>query len=188
MTEQKQITGDNIIHALDFFKQKKGTEGLNELDAEVEFDIKNVYEERWYPIENYIQLLEKFDKKFEYKEYSISFRIGFDRSRRIGLLNNNNGKINPKLALGKVQENWWRYNNFGSVELKEIDENHLNIYICENINHALYCERMRGFFAGVLREICNQEEPKVKKTKCVSNGEKYCKFEASWKIDNGLPR
>ena len=180
MTEQRKIVGDNIKHAINFFKRKKGINGLSELSSEIDYDIKNIYDERWYPIEMYTQLLEIFEKKFDYNDYSVSFRIGFDRSKQIGLLKNDNKKVDPKLAFAKVQKNWWRFINFGRLELREIDDNHLNIYICDNINNSLYCERLRGFFAGILREVCNMAGPKVKKVKCNSNGNKYCKFEASW--------
>lgn len=183
MLKQKQITGENIIHAVNFYKLKRGIDGVNALSSELSFDINNLYEERWYPIEMYTQLLENLDKKLEYNDYSASFRIGFDRSKRIGILNNNTiGQIDPRKVFKKIQSNWWRFNNFGKVELREIKENHVNIYICENIDHPLYCERMRGFFAGILRDVCKQEDPKVKKSKCMSKGDNHCKFELTWKM------
>jgi hypothetical protein len=182
MPKQMQITGENIIHAIEFYKRKRGTDGLVELSGELDFDVNNIFEERWYPIEMYTKLLENFDNKFDYTDYSVSFRIGFDRSRRIGLLNNGGGNIDPRKMFKKIKENWWRFNNFGKVEYRELAENHVNIYLCESIEHPLYCERMRGFFAGILREVCRQKEPRIKKTNCLSCGDKYCKFEATWKM------
>jgi hypothetical protein len=180
MSEQAKVMGENIIHAVNFLRRKKGANGVTEVAKQVDFDMTNIFLERWYPVDNYIKLLEILDKKFDYKDYSASFRIGFDRSRQIGLLNDGGINPEPKAAFGKVQESWWRFNNFGKIELKDVDEKHIDIYICDNIDNTFFCERMRGFFAGILREVCKKDEPKVKKTKCTSSGEKYCKFEATW--------
>jgi predicted hydrocarbon binding protein len=180
MAEEKQITGENIIHAINFFKQKRGSDGLNEIIPELDFDPDKVLEEKWYPIDMYTKLLKVLEEKIEYKDYSISFRIGFDRSTKMGIVENEIGKNDPFEVFGKIQEVWWRFNSFSRVELKKIDENHLNIYLCDNIKDEHYCEHMRGFFAGVIRELCKQNGTKVKKVSCISNGGKYCKFEATW--------
>lgn len=175
-----KIMGENIIHALDFLKQKKGSDGVNRVKQELKYDQKEFFLERWYPIEMYTKLLETLEKKFDYNDYSISFRIGFDRSKKINLLKTGGEDQNPYLAFEKIKKNWWRFNNFGRIELKEIDDNHVDIHIYDNISHPLFCERMRGLFAGIVRDVCNKKETRIKKTKCINEGGKYCKFEATW--------
>jgi hypothetical protein len=180
MEKTMRIQGDSILHTFDYIKRKKGIKGLEELITESKINPKDVYPERWYPVEQHLRLLELVDKKFHYNDYPVVSRIGFNRAKHIGFLNSPFQKVEPEAIFKQVKDRWSRFSDFGRIELRNIGEHQADIYICNGPSHPLYCQRMQGFFMGILLTVCKVKNADVEHIKCKSSGNKYCKFEARW--------
>lgn len=178
--QQARIQGENILHAVSYVKRKKGTNGVNKIASEVDFDLEKIFPEGWYPFEWYLQLLEHVDKMFGYSDYSVSSRIGFDRARTISFLKHYKENPDPISAFETVAKLWSRFNGFGRVEVQVTGDCGADIYLRDYESHPLYCQRMEGFLAGILIAVCRVKEGKVEKTECVSMGKDCCKFKAAW--------
>jgi predicted hydrocarbon binding protein len=61
-----------------------------------------------------------------------------------------------------------------------MNNSHVDIYLCECPSHPLFCQRMEGFFTGIIIAVCKVEGGEVEQVKCSSSGDRYCKFEARW--------
>lgn len=175
-----RIQGGTILHTFNYVKRKKGREGLEQVVAQLDYKPSDIYPERWYPIEKHLKLLEIVDRDFDYKDYPVCSRIGFNRAKEMGFLKGSGKKIEPIVIFEKVRDKWSRFSDFGRIELRNVDEGQVDIYLCKCPSHPLYCQRMEGFFMGILVEVCGVKNPEVKQVKCASDGDKHCVFEARW--------
>jgi len=175
-----KITGDNILHALDYLKRKKGTNGVDAVIRQLDFDIMSTREEGMYPLEHYHQLLEKIDEVVSQKKYSVAERIGYDRAKKIGFLKYKGQTMEPLDVFEKIRSHWSRFNDFGRFNIKQAEDNKAHVILSDYEGDPLYCQRMNGFIKGILVEVCGKRDARVIETSCVCNGDKDCTFEASW--------
>jgi hypothetical protein len=181
MDKPMRIQGDTILHSFKYVKRKKGRKGLEQVISQLGYKPSDIYPERWYPIEKHLKLLEIIDRNFDYKDFPVCSRIGFNRAKDMGVLRGAGKKTEPMVVFEKVRDRWGRFSDFGKIELRNIDKGQVDIYLCKCPHHPLYCQRMEGFFTGILLAVCKLKEAEVKQVKCASDGDKYCKFEAKWK-------
>ncbi len=186
MNNKLLISGDNLLHVLDFIKRKKGLEGLNWIVHDLNCDMKDIYPEKMYPFEMYIQLLEVVNTNFEHSDSSIISRIGFDRAKTLIVFESHKKKADPITIFNLMKKHWLRFNDFGHVEVREPSDSSASFYICDYPANPLYCKRMSGFLKGIITEICNLKDAKVEEVKCMDRGDKYCKFEASWNTQKNV--
>ncbi|UCE37724.1 MAG: 4-vinyl reductase [Thermoplasmata archaeon] len=181
MNEQLRISGDNLTHALEFIRRKKGIEGLNWIVSETGKTIEDIYPEKMYPFEMYIDLLEVINSNFEHNDPNIIFRIGFDRAKTLEFFEYHKKKTDPITIFNMMQSNWSRFNDFGKIEIKKESESSATIYICDYPANPLYCKRMEGFLEGIISAVCGRNDAFVEEVKCRGKGDKFCKFETSWR-------
>lgn len=181
MEKEMRIQGDTILHSFNYVKRKKGRRGLEMVVKELGYSPEDIYPGRWYPVEKHLKLMEVLDRNFKYNDYPICSRLGFNRAKGIGFLGGHHQKTDPHVIFGKVKEKWARFSDFGRIELRNMEEGHVDIYLCKCPSHPLYCQRMQGFFMGILLEVCRVDEAYVEEVKCTSRNNNYCKFDARWK-------
>ncbi len=181
MNEVLSISGDNLLHALDYVKRKKGLEGLNWVVNDTGQDMKDIYPDKMYPLKKYLQLLESINDNFEHIDPTIISRIGFDRAKTLSIFEYHKKKTDPITIFNMVQRHWSRFNGFGRLEVRKTDDSYADIYVCNYPGDPLYCQRMGGFIKGIIVAVCDKKDAKVEEVKCLSRGDKYCKFEASWR-------
>lgn len=180
MNDQPMISGDNLIHAMDYVKRKKGEEGLNWIETDVGSKLNEIFPEKMYPFEKYTDLLEIIKGNFNDGDSNIISRIGYDRAKTLSFFEYYKKKTDPITIFDMMQKHWEKFNDFASLNIKKNGNSNVAIYICEYNPHPLYCERMVGFLEGIITAVCFRKDAKVNETTCISNGEDYCKFEASW--------
>jgi hypothetical protein len=181
MDETMRIQGDSILHSFRYIQRKKGMKGLEQVVSQLDYKPEDIYPERWYPVDMHLRLLEIADKSFDYKDYPVCSRMGFNRAKEMGFLKSPGKRMDPIEIFERVRDKWLRFSDFGRIELRNVEEGQADIYLCKCPSHPLYCQRMEGFFTGILLEVCKVNEAEVKQIKCASDGEEYCKFEARWK-------
>lgn len=181
MEKTMRIQGDTILHSFRYIKRKKGRKGLEHVAAQLDYKPSDIFPERWYPIEKHLKLLEVVDRDFDYKDYSVCSRIGYNRVKEMGFLKGSRKPIEPMAVFEKVRDRWSRFSDFGRIELRNVDNGQVDIYLCKCPSHPLYCQRMGGFFMGILVEVSKVNVANMKEVKCASDGDEYCMFEARWK-------
>lgn len=180
MEEQLRISGDNLIQALDFIKRKKGEEGLNWIVCETGHGIEDIYPEKMYPLEQYIELLEVIQSNFERNDSAIISRIGFDRAKTLEFLEYHKKKTDPITLFNLMKQHWSRFYDFGQIEVRNTDKSSVTIYLCDYPANPLYCQCMEGFLSGIITAICDKKDAVVQEVRCKGKGDRYCKFMVSW--------
>jgi hypothetical protein len=167
----QKISGINFIHLEDFIKRKWGTNGLEIYREKNGLNYDRIYEERLYPFEEYIQCIKTVQELFD--DEAAPYQIGWHRANNL-LLTKGIEDIDMEI-LEKVVSAWPKFNNFGDVSINKESENKILITISEYKSDPLYCERTRGFFAGLVdRASGNGFE--VKEVKCVCHGSDHCEY------------
>lgn len=172
MPEENQMTsGETFLHILDFIVYKWGTNGLNIYNKQNTINFNTIYKEQLYPLEDYIKALEDLQDIF--KDENIPYKIGLHRGKNL-TIGKGMGR-NPLETLDKVISVWDKFNNFGDVKIKKHNENKLSIIISNYKSNPLYCDRMRGFFEGIVSGG-SQDKCDVSETSCISSGCDTCEF------------
>jgi hypothetical protein len=116
MTDEEQmISGKNLLQVEDFIKHKWGSDGWEGFFKNQRFDPDSIYEERMYPFEEYIGLMEKVQQEFS--EDDIPFKIGWYRARNLLLAKGK--RMDGMQILSRVVLAWRKFNNFGRVDVTE---------------------------------------------------------------------
>jgi predicted hydrocarbon binding protein len=175
-----RTSGDNLIHALEFIKKKKGSDGLEGVVSETGQNIDDIYPDMMYPFQMYIDILEIIQKRFNHTDSDVILKLGHDRARSLSFFEFMKNKSDPVTIFRIVEEHWERFNNFGKLTVKEDGDLSLNIYLCDYPSNPLYCQRMKGFIEGIVSSVCGMKNVKVQEEQCQIRNSKYCKFNASW--------
>jgi hypothetical protein len=165
------ISGINFIHLEDFIKRKWGTNGLDIYREKNGLRYDKIYEEKLYPFEEYIKCIKTVQDLFDDK--SAPYQVGWHRANNL-LLTKGIDELDFEI-LEKVVAAWPKFNNFGQVTITKDSDGKITIEISEYESDPLYCERNRGFFAGLVDRVSSNGF-EVRETKCVCNGCKSCEF------------
>lgn len=182
MKAELLISGDNLIHALDYIKRKKGTDGVEEIIQEAGLGIDEFYPDMMYPLEMYINLLQVIQRKFDQSDSNVITRLGFDRAKGLTFFEYFKNKSDPISLFKMIEKNWSRFNAFGKLEVRKEGESSAVIYLCDFQSNPLYCQRMSGFLEGIITAICDMKDGTVTEEQCQVQNGKYCKFNASWTL------
>ncbi|UCG70974.1 MAG: 4-vinyl reductase [Thermoplasmata archaeon] len=170
-SKSQKIAGENFIHVKDFIRYKWGSDGLESYNNQSKIDFENIYEEKLYPFDDYINVLKTVQEVFN--DDSLAYKIGWHRARNL-LLTRGKGRVGLEIV-DKVASAWPRFNNFGDIKVNKQDENSISVLISNYNSHELYCERTLGFFNGLVYGIENKK-CSVKEVKCMRDGAKACEF------------
>jgi hypothetical protein len=176
------ISGDNLIHAMDYVKRKKGTDGLDGVIYEAKENLDEIYPDKMYPLAMYIELLEIIQRKFMHSDTNVIYRLGFDRAKGLTFFEYFKNKSDPITLFKLIEKNWKRFNAFGKLEVREEGEASAVIYLCDFQSNPLYCQRMRGFLEGIITAICDMKDGTVVEEQCQVKNGRYCKFNAYWNL------
>jgi len=171
--EEQLISGKNLVQIMDFIKHKWGSDGWERFARNQRFDPDLIYEERMYPFEDYIELLEKVQKEFH--EEDIPFKVGWFRARHLLLVKGK--KMDGMQLLTRVALAWRKFNSFGNIKVIQGDDRSLTITMSDLRSHPLYCQRMKGFF-GALTSDGKMDRCDITEEKCVCRGDDICQFVA----------
>jgi len=177
-----RTTGDNILQAVDYLKTKRGMAGLKEFENHINYNLKDIHPEGWYPFEWYIHTLEYIQMTLDKPGYSVASRIGYKRSMNVGYLKNTDAVKAPIWVLEKVQKNWKIFYNFGTLDVVNLGDTGADFILSEYEANQQFCERMNGFLKGLLREVSGFKEATVEETSCRCRGDDCCKFELRWSV------
>ena len=167
----QMISGINFIHLEDFIKRKWGTNGLDIYKEKCKLKDEKIYEEKLYPFEIYIECLQIIKDLFE--DSAAPFQVGWHRAKNLLLAK---GLEEYGLEIfEKIANAWPKFNNFGEVTVSKDSADQLKITITNYESHPLYCERTRGFFAGLL-DNATKNGFEVKEVKCICNGSNKCEY------------
>jgi predicted hydrocarbon binding protein len=170
-SKNQMISGENFFHIEDFVKYKWGTEGLRSYKEQIELRVDKIYNEKLYPFEDYVECLRIVQNLF--KSEALAYEIGWHRARHLLLVRGIDSQ--GIKVLEKVASSWNRFNNFGKVAVEKHDDNKISVFISDYNSNPLYCERMRGFFSGL---VCSDKKKNcnVNEVSCVRKGDKACEF------------
>jgi predicted hydrocarbon binding protein len=174
------ISGDNLLHALDYVKRKKGADGLMGVVSETGQAQEDIFPDKMYPLRRYIELLEIIQRKFQHTDSNVIYRLGFDRAKNLSIFEYYKKKSEPITIFKLIEKNWSRFNDFGNFQIREKNDNMVSVYLCDFPTNPLYCQRMKGFFKAIISAICQMKDAKVEEEKCQSRNEDYCKFNIQW--------
>jgi predicted hydrocarbon binding protein len=180
-----RTSGDNLIHALEFIKKKKGSDGLEGVVSETGQDIDDIYPDMMYPFRMYLDLLEIIQRRFNSSDGNVISKLGYDRAKNLSAFEYVKNKSDPISLFKLMEKNWMRFNNFGKLIVKEKSKSSLLLYLCEYPSNPLYCQRMKGFIEGMITAVCGMQNVIVEEEKCLTRNSKYCKFSASWGKPSG---
>jgi predicted hydrocarbon binding protein len=180
MNSELRISGDNLLHALDYVKRKKGSDGLEGVVHETGKGEEEIFPDMMYPLKMYIELLEIIQRKFEHTDSNVIYRLGYDRAKHLSFFEYYKKKADPLTLYKMIEKNWTRFNDFGKFEVREEGEGQVSIYICDFTTDPLYCQRMKGFLEAIITAICDRKGGKVEEEMCQAQNGKYCKFNAQW--------
>lgn len=166
------ISGINFLHLEDFIKRKWGTNGLEIFKQQNNNNGGKIFEEKLYPFEDYIVALKKVKEIFN--DEDAPYQIGWHRASNL-LLTKGIEQYGIEI-LEKVVSAWPKFNNFGEVSIEKHSETKIRIIIKEYVSDPIYCERTRGFFAGLLNSVSNDNFD-IKEVKCICNGSNFCEYE-----------
>jgi len=169
--EDQMLNGENILHIEEFVKYKWGTEGLEDYRRESPFKFKDILKDKKYPLTTYILTLEIL--KSHFNNDNIAFEIGWHRARNMQLVK---GKDKSGVEhLKKISTAWNKFNNFAELTITTINENKYSLKMSNYKSHPLYCERMLGFFSGL---VCPDKKhlDAINKVKCVNDGDEFCEY------------
>lgn len=169
--EKQMVAGKNLLQVQEFIQYKWGTDGLELFEKESQFKFDGVLEEKLYPFNDYIDMLDNAQKIF--RDDTIAYNIGWHRARNL-LLAKGTKKYGLEI-LDKVASAWTRFNNFGKLTVKKHDDSKFSVFMSNYQSHPLYCERMCGFFTGLVSSLSNQS-CKVKEVNCINSGSESCEF------------
>jgi predicted hydrocarbon binding protein len=169
--EKQMVAGKNLIQVQEFIQYKWGTDGLELFEKESQFRFDGVLEEKLYPFKDYIDMLDNAQKIFS--DDTIAYNIGWHRARNL-LLAKGTKQYGLEI-LDKVASAWTRFNNFGELTVKKHDDGKFSVFMTNFQSHPLYCERMRGFFTGLVSSLKNQSCA-VKEVNCINDGSDACEF------------
>ena len=166
---QQTISGENFIELREFVQYKWGSDGLDEYTKEIDLD--DIQEMRTYPFSAYIDSIQKLLEMFG--DEAVAYEIGFYKGKRIG---KSISDIRDRVeTLLRIESSWNDDNNFGEVITAKRTEDRTSVIIWRYESHPLYCERMRGFFHGLVsggrKESCSVDE-----IRCVCKGGEACEF------------
>ena len=172
MADKEQlIIGENFLHLEDYIRFKWGNEGLALYKKKNRFLIKNIYTEKYYLFSDYVESLKLIEELFN--DERASFDIGWHRAKNLLLAKGTSAT--GLEVITKVASAWNKFNNFGSVFVKKNNDGTTSVFIKDYQSSPLYCERMRGFLAG-LAGIEKTRREKVRKVNCVCDGNDACEF------------
>lgn len=174
------ISGDNLLHALDYVKRKKGSDGLECVVHESGQSESDIYPDKMYPLKMYIELLEIIQRKFEHTDSNVIYRLGFDRAKHLNFFEYHKNKTDPLTLYKLIGKNWTRFNDFGKFEIREKSECMASIYLCDFPTSPLYCQRTKGFLEAIITAISHMKGGKVEEETCQIRNGKYCKFNVQW--------
>ncbi len=169
VVEDQLVNGINFLDVKDCIKRKWGTDGLDRFCRSSGFSFDGMNEERDYSFNQYINLIE--DLKEEFNDEDIAYKIGYHRSKNLQLVKGM--KRTRKEMLEAITKAWPRFNNFASLDLVVHEEDRFSIVMTKYETHPLFCDRMRGFFAGIAN-YGKMGEFKVEEVKCMNQGHGYC--------------
>jgi hypothetical protein len=165
------IIGKNFLHVIDYVKHKRGTQGVLSLKEKYHLNIDEIMEGKFYPFEDYVNLLKCAGEVSE--DDSIAYKIGWHRARTLLLAK---GLKNYGLEiLDRVASAWDGFNNFGRVIIKPHEDEGVSLVISNYGSHPIYCERTRGFIAGLMGSS-DMKTVTIKEVNCVCHGMKACEF------------
>jgi predicted hydrocarbon binding protein len=178
MTEEtkneQMIIGENFLHVKDFIRYRWGTDGLDSYNRDCRVGFDGILQEKLYPFEDYIDVLERVQEVFE--DETLAYKIGWHRARNL-LLTKGKGKIGLEI-IDKVATAWAKFNNFGDIDVSRLRDNRVIISISNYHSHELYCARTLGFFNGLVFGV-KENGFTVVETKCVRDGHDSCVFSIS---------
>lgn len=180
MSSELRISGDNLLHALDYVKRKKGTDGLLGVVKETGHGEEDIFPDKMYPLRMYIELLEIIQRKFEHTDSNVIYRLGFDRAKTLTFFEYYKKKAEPITMLRLIEKNWSRFNDFGKFQIREENESMVTVYLCDFPANPLYCKRMMGFLEAIISDVCKMKDAKVEEEICQAQNNRYCKFNAQW--------
>ncbi len=167
--KDQKLAGKNFIHVEDFIRHKWGTDGLESFKGQDSYKYDQIFEEKLYPFEDYVEILQNIQTTFQ--DETAAYQIGLHRARNL-LLAKGSGKSGLEI-LDKVAFAWPKFNNFGEVKIEKHNDDKVSVILSDYESHPLYCERMRGFFTGVvsgaLKSTCY-----VNEVTCVCKGNEVC--------------
>jgi predicted hydrocarbon binding protein len=180
MSSELRISGDNLLHALDYVKRKKGSDGLLGVVNETGKGEDDIFPDMMYPLKMYIELLEIIQRKFQHTDANVIYRLGYDRAKHLSFFEYYKKKAEPLSMFKLIEKNWSRFNDFGKFEIREENESMASVYLCKFPANPLYCQRMKGFLEAIISDICQMKGAKVEEETCQAQNGKYCKFNVQW--------
>lgn len=169
--KDQKIVGENFTHLEEFVRYKWGQDGLDQFRKVQKENIANFYSEKFYPLEEYIELLEAMQEIFD--DENLAFNIGWHRARNLVLAK---GRQAQGLeVLQKIVTAWRKFVNFGRISVEQLPDETFSVVISDYFSHPLYCERMRGFFAGLVGDN-RMDQRNINKISCVCQGDDRCEY------------
>lgn len=169
--KDQKVLGENFLQIEDYVKHKRGSDGLDTLKEGCSYDFDDVLAGKFYPFEDYVDLLSSV--KDIMKDDSFAYNIGHHRARTLLLTK---GIKNYGFdILTKLTSAWRGFNNFGEISVKQHGPRKVTLIIRNYESHPLFCERMRGFFTGLMADS-NMESCTIKEIHCVCKGHKVCEY------------
>ena len=172
MTPEQQMTsGGTFLHIMNYIIFKFGTNGMNTFNKKNTLNFNNIFQEQLYPLEDYIKVLSDLQDIFN--DDNIAYKIGWHRGKTM-MLGKGLGRT-PEETLEKVVSAWDKFNNFGAVSTKRIGENKISIILSDFQSDPIYCQRMCGFFGGIISGG-DADKCRVSETQCMCSGGASCEF------------
>ena len=181
---ERKVFGRTLIGRLSYLENTKGRRGLDAIFKRmIEKGYKgpshmgDIGEDKKYPLDYHLLLLESFEELYGKREFE-------NMSRHAPMAK---GVINwyvkffkkPDVLIGKVDEYWSRFYDFGQIQGKVLDPKSGILTgkdVC--VSTPLFCRSLTGYFVGVCNVI--DLHASCKHTRCEMNGDNISEWKLYW--------
>ena len=182
-----EARGMNLKNDADFILEKKGKQGLEQIEAELRkmgypFDYSQIRAYEFYPIGMRAASLLAAKQVFGWKNEDIKEMCGF--ATYITLI----GRIGLRLFHSvddvaiHAPKLWKEYFSQGELNIPDYDleKKYALIQVKGFDGHPVFCSCMAGYFEKLGKVITKTEKAVAKETKCQYQGDDYDEFLVEW--------
>ena len=164
------------------FGKEKVEEILNEFPEEVRKGLKFILTFRWYPVEYFIDLLNKVSEKCFNNEPSRADEIGkYLLKTTLPTIYKVFYKIgNPMFIIKRAPILWKMYHKTGKMEVRQTGDKSIEVTIKEYaIPNKVHCYVIKGGMEMAL-ELSGAKNPVATEIECVCEGSDRCFYTVKW--------
>ncbi len=170
---------------LDYIRLKRGEYGeklvINELlKRGYNYDFRHMDKMAWVPIKVRKEFMQILNEELGWGNDKI-YDMGYFAPQKSPIMKFFFGLfLSVNTAFSNAPKMWEKHYNIGRLEVPEMGKNRA-IMVLKNVDiHPLYCEYLRGYFAGTTELVRGVKSAHVEENKCTFRGDEHHEYVVTW--------